>query len=69
MQIIKVVDNDRKYKKTITDQKGKKVEKEYSSINYYIELDNKVWVPIRPSFAKGYAQLDTICVTITNGKK
>ena len=61
MKVIKIVNKNQTY----TDKNGK----EYTSINYYLELDNKQWVPFRPSFSKGYMLLDAVCETIVNEKK
>ena len=58
MKIIKVVNLNKKFKA--------KNGKEYSSINYYVQLDNKKMIAIRPSFAKGYYALDVVAETIIN---
>ena len=56
MKVIKIVDTTKKY----TDAKGK----EHCSVNYYIQLDNKQYVAIRPSFSKGYQYLDAVAEVI-----
>ncbi len=58
MELVKII-TDKVYK----DKNGK----EHKSVNYYIVLDNKKWVAIRPSFKTGYSFLDAVCTTIKNG--
>lgn len=58
LEIVKVLDYTKKYK----DSKGK----EHISVNYYVVSGN-AWVAIRPSFAKGYIQLDCLARVIKNG--
>ena len=53
MEIIKVVNNEKKYVSA-------KDKKEYPSVNFYLVLDNGQWVAIRPSFSKGYTMLDCV---------
>lgn len=59
LKVVKIVNLDKKYK----DASGK----ERTSVNYYLVINGN-FVAIRPAFAKGYTQLDTICETIKNGK-
>lgn len=59
MKVVKIVNKNKKY----TAKNGK----EYAETNYYLVLDNKKYVAIRPSFSKGYTELDTICEIVVNG--
>lgn len=58
MKVIKRIDKTKTYK----DRNGK----EHPSINYYLELDNRKWIAIRPSFYQDCKLLDVVCETITN---
>lgn len=60
LSIVKVVNKDKVY----TDQKGK----EHCSVNYYL-VCGKTYIAIRPSFSKGYAQLDLLSNVIVNGSE
>lgn len=59
MKIIKRVNLNEKYKA--------KNGKEYTQVNYYIELDNGSWVAIRPIFSEGYDKLDAVAQRVVNG--
>lgn len=61
MKVIKIINKN----KTYLDKGGKT----HLATNYYLELDNGAWVPFRPSFSKGYTQLDAVCETIINETK
>ena len=58
MEIIKIINKSKKY----VAKNGR----EYTQTNYYVKLDNGEYVSIRPSFLKGYTQLDTIAQVIYN---
>lgn len=58
MQVVKVVDKTKKY----VDKNGK----ERVSVNYYLILDNKKWLAIRPAFGQGYVVLDSIAEVLKN---
>lgn len=58
LKVIKIVNKG----KTYLDKKGK----EHCQINYYLVINN-TWVPIRPSFSKGYTQLDLVAERRVNG--
>ncbi len=58
MEIIKIINKSNKY----VAKNGK----EYTQTNYYVKLENGEYVAIKPSFAKGYTQLDTIAKVIYN---
>lgn len=58
VRIMKLVNK----KKTYLDKKGK----EHSQVNYYIVVNN-TWIAFRPSFSKGYTQLDLVAETRVNG--
>lgn len=61
MKIIKVITN-----KTY-EWKGKDGNSRVANYeNYFLELDNKKWVAIKPSFASDYAILDIIAVVVDN---
>lgn len=60
-QNLKVVKRVNKAK-TYVDEKGK----ERLSVNYYLVVNGN-YIAIRPSFHKGYYQLDTIAETVING--
>lgn len=59
LKIVKVIDHNKVYKD--------KNNKEHVSVNYYL-VHGSCWIAIRPSFSKGYSQLDVICETVHNGK-
>lgn len=59
LKVVKIVNKDKFY----TDGKGK----ERTSVNYYL-VCNDNYIAFRPSFSKGYYQLDTIAERIVNGK-
>lgn len=59
MKIVKIVNKGDKY----VAKNGK----EYTRVNYYLVLDNGKYVSIRPSFSKGYTELDSICEVVING--
>lgn len=59
VKVVKRVNLKKKY----TAKNGK----EYTSVNYYLELPNGNWVPIQPTFKNGYNSLDTIAVVVKNG--
>ena len=61
MKVIKVINKN----KTYLDKGGKS----HVVTNYYLGLDNVVWVAFRPSFSKVYTQLDAVCETIINETK
>lgn len=58
IKIIKVVNKS----KTYQDKNGKS----HPQVNYYIVVNNS-WIAFRPSFSKGYTQLDLVCETRVNG--
>lgn len=60
LKVVKVINLDKKY----LDSAGK----EHTSVNYYLVINN-CYVAIRPSFSKGYTQLDTIAEIVKNGSK
>lgn len=60
VKVVKIVNKG----KTYIDEKGK----ERTSVNYYLVINN-CYVAIRPSFSKGYTQLDTIAEVIVNGSE
>ena len=55
MKLVKVVKSS-----TYVGKNGK----EYRNINYYISLDNGKWIPIKPSFPRGYSELDVVAEVI-----
>lgn len=58
LKVVKVINNDKKYK----DSKGN----EHTSVNYYL-VSGSCWISIRPSFSKGYGQLDVLAEVRKNG--
>lgn len=60
IKVVKIVNKG----KTYIDEKGK----ERTNVNYYLVINN-CYVAIRPSFSKGYAQLDTIAEVVINGSE
>lgn len=59
IKVVKIVNLD----KTYEDEKGKT----HASVNYYLVI-NDTYVAIRPSFSKGYTQLDLVATVVKNGK-
>lgn len=60
LKVVKVVNLN----KTYTDKNYK----EHTCVNYYL-VNGECWIPIRPSFSKGYGQLDVIAEVIKQGAK
>lgn len=60
LKVVKVINLDKVY----TDKDGK----QHTSVNYYL-VNGECWIPIRPSFAKGYGQLDVLADVVRQGGK
>lgn len=58
IELVKVVNKDKKY----LSSDGK----ERVSVNYYV-VCNGTYIAVRPSFSKGYYQLDMFCKKVVNG--
>lgn len=61
MKIIKVISN----KTYEWKDKSGNVKTAYYE-NYYLELDNKKWIAIRPSFVSDYDTLDAVATVVDN---